>query len=79
LPKVADKLYEHLSKFDGDTTDIYVVEAGSDPEKLSKYATWHADWPEARLHGLRYSRGMNYGLSQLWRKRSSTTTTPSFC
>lgn len=69
LPRVADKLYEHLSKFDGDATDIYVVEAGSDAEKLSKYATWHADWPEARTHGLRYSRGMNYGLSQLWQEK----------
>ena len=69
LPRVADKLYEHLSKFDGDTTDIYVVEAGSDPEKLSKYVTWHADWADARTHGLRYSRGMNYGLSQLWMEK----------
>lgn len=69
LPKVADKLYEHLSKYDGDHTDIFIVEAGSDPETLSKHATWHADWPEARKHGLRYSRGMNYGLSQLWKEK----------
>lgn len=69
LPKVADKLHEHLTKHDGDSTDIFVVEAGSDPESLSKYVTWHADWPDARQHGLRYSRGMNYGLSQLWKEK----------
>ena len=25
LPEVTDRLYEHLIKFDGDLTDIYVV------------------------------------------------------
>ena len=67
LPDVTDRLCEHLEKFDGAATDIYVVEAGSDPERLSKHTTWHADWPEARTNGLRYSRGMNFGLSELWK------------
>lgn len=67
LPEVTDRLYEHLQQHDGSATDIFVVEAGSDADKLSRNATWHADWPEARDHGLRYSRGMNYGLSQLWK------------
>lgn len=66
LPDVTDRLYDHLIKFDGDQTDIYIVEAGSDKENLSKHTTWYADWPEARQYGLRYSRGMNFGLSQLW-------------
>ncbi len=66
LAEVTDRLYEHLQTYDGDDTDIYVVEAGSDTDRLSRYATWHANWPEANAHGLRYSRGMNYGLSQLW-------------
>jgi hypothetical protein len=66
LPEVTDRLYEHLVLRDGDQTDVYVVEAGSDNERLSKHTTWHADWPEACEQGLRYSRGMNYGLSQLW-------------
>jgi hypothetical protein len=66
LPNETDCLYEHLEKYDGHLTDIYVVEAGSDDEKLSKYTTWHADWPDARREGLRYSRGMNFGLSNLW-------------
>ena len=70
LPQVTDRLYEHLVAHDGDQTDIFVVEAGSDPEKLSRHASWHASWPEAREHGLRYCRGMNYGLSQLWKDKT---------
>lgn len=68
LPEVTDRLYEHLVKHDGDTTEVFVVEAGSDDDRLSRYTTWHANWTEARMHGLRYSRGMNYGLSQLWKE-----------
>jgi hypothetical protein len=68
LPKVTDRLCEHLMQYDGDTTDLFVVEAGSDANSLSQYATWHADWSDALTHGLRYSRGMNYGLSQLWKE-----------
>jgi len=66
LPDVANRLYEHLQRHDGDATEVFVVEAGSDRDRLSRYATWHADWPDAMAHGLRYSRGMNHGLSQLW-------------
>lgn len=65
LPDVTERLYEHLSDYDGDQTDIYVVEAGSDSEKLSRYATWHANSDDVLLNGLRYNRGMNYGLIQL--------------
>jgi hypothetical protein len=65
LPDVTDALCDRLKCSDGDLTDIYVVEAGSDAGLLSRYCTWHADWPEARSHGLRYQRGMNYALSQL--------------
>lgn len=68
LPDVTNRLCEHLQAHDGEASDIYVVEAGSDAGRLSRYTTWHADWPEAREHGLRYSRGMNYGLSQLWKE-----------
>jgi len=65
LPDVTDRLHEHLAKFDGDLTDIYVVEAGSDADKLSLYTTWHANTPEIMQNGLRYGRGMNFGLVQL--------------
>ena len=30
LPEVTDKLCEHIKFYDGELTDIYVVEAGSD-------------------------------------------------
>ena len=66
LPEVTDRLYEHLAKFDGDLTDIFVVEAGSDSNKLSKYCTWHAKSPDVMKNGLRYGRGMNFGLLQLF-------------
>ena len=67
LPDVTNALYDHLQQYDGDQTDVFVVEAGSDDDRLSKYCSWHADWPEAREQGLRYCRGMNYGLSRLWK------------
>ena len=66
LPKVTDALVEHLKKNDGDSTDIFVIEAGSDKNNLSKYCTWHLETKEALKFGLRYSRGMNYGLLKLW-------------
>jgi len=69
LPDVTDRLCEQITKYDGDVTDLYVVEAGSDADKLSRYMSWHANWDEAMEHGLRYSRGMNYGLSQLWKNQ----------
>lgn len=65
LPDVTDRLCAHLEEHDYDMTDVFVVEAGSDRARLSKHTTWHADWGDAREHGLRYSRGMNYALSQL--------------
>ena len=68
LPEETNALVEHLMKHDGDHTDIFVVEAGSDKDKLSKYCTWHVTTAEAVKHGLRYSRGMNYGLLQLWKE-----------
>jgi hypothetical protein len=66
LPKETDLLVEHLRKFDNDYTDIFVVEAGSVAGNISKYCTWHVETEEAIKHGLRYSRGMNYGLLKLW-------------
>jgi hypothetical protein len=69
LPDVTDRLYEHLVKNDSDMTDLFVVEAGSDSKAMSRYVTWHADWLDAIAHGLRFSRGMNYGLSQLWKEK----------
>ena len=66
LPKETDALVEHLKENDDDLTDIFVVEAGSDKNNLSKYCTWHLETEEVLKNGLRYSRGMNYGLLKLW-------------
>lgn len=66
LPKVTDELVEHIKRTDGDVTDIYVVDSGSDASLKSAYTSWEANWPESKRVGLRYPRGMNYGLSQLY-------------
>ncbi len=68
LPNETNSLVDHLLKFDGIYTDIFVVEAGSDKNKLSKYCTWHVKNPEVMKQGLRYLRGMNFGLLKLWEK-----------
>jgi len=65
LPEVTDRLYEHLVKYDGDQTDLYVIEAGSDKNNLSKYRTWYVSTEDVLTNGLRYSRGMNYGMVEL--------------
>lgn len=69
LPKETDALVGQLLKFDSQNTDVFVVEAGSDKNNLSKHCTWHVQDDEVLEHGLRYSRGMNYGLLQLWKGR----------
>jgi GT2 family glycosyltransferase len=68
LPQETNALVEHLKKFDGNNTDIFVVEAGSSKRNLSKYCTWHVETKNVINHGMRYSRGMNYGLLQLWKE-----------
>ena len=65
LPQVSDRLVEHLKKWNEGLTDIYVIESGSDKDKLSKYCSFWANWPEAMQNGLRYARGFNYGLLEL--------------
>lgn len=65
LPYPTDQLYEHLLNYDGDLTDIYVLEAGSEKKNLSKYCSWHANEPDVVKNGLRYGRGMNYALIKL--------------
>ena len=65
LPLPTEKLYEHIQDNDGEITDIYILEAGSSKDKLSKYYTWHANSEEIRMKGLRYARGMNYAMLEL--------------
>jgi hypothetical protein len=66
LPDPTNHLYEHLVAVDGDLTDVYVLEAGSDTGKLSKYCTWHVNDSHTQKNGLRYGRGMNYALLKLY-------------
>ena len=69
LPEPTDKLYEHLIKYDSEETDIYILEAGSDKNKVSKYYTWYAESDLIKKEGLRYSRGMNFALLQLFKEK----------
>ena len=46
LPEPTNALYEHLMKYDQEHNETYVIEAGSDKDKLSKYCTWYANSPE---------------------------------
>ena len=62
LPFETDRLYESLVQSESHLVDVFVVESGSDPDKLSKYCSFYADWPSALEHGLRYPAGMNFGL-----------------
>ena len=36
LPIPTDNLVKHLHKYDGEYTDVFVLEAGSDKDNLSK-------------------------------------------
>ena len=66
LPDVTDSLVSHLRKYDGDFTDIFVIEAGSDENNLSKNVTWHVNDEFTLAHGLRYPRGLNFALKKLY-------------
>jgi len=68
LPTPTDNLYEHLFIHDGNLTDIFVLEAGSQLENLSKYCTWHASDSQSMKEGLRYCRGTNYALYKLYKE-----------
>ena len=65
LGGVTDSLCEHIIKYDSAETDIYVVDAGSDADKKSIYTTWSDESAVVKKYGLRYCRGMNYGLMKL--------------
>ena len=58
LPDVTDKLHSHIKLYDDNHTDIFVVEAGSSPDNLTKTCTWYVNDKVALEQGLRYSRGM---------------------
>ena len=43
LPVETDNLVSHIKKYDENLTDIFVIEAGSDKNNLSKNMTWHVN------------------------------------
>ena len=67
LPDVTNKFGDHFLKWNGDISDFYVIESGSDPNRLSKFTnnTFYASSPEAVKNGLRFCRGFNFGLIEL--------------
>ena len=66
LGNVTDKLVDNILKFNRPYTDVYVIDSGSNLNKQSKYTTWRASWRSALKKGLRFNRGMNFGLSKLF-------------
>ena len=42
LPKITDKLYLKLKKYNKDVSDFFILESGSDFKNLSKNYTWYA-------------------------------------
>ncbi len=69
LKKITDNLYEKIFRYNKNFSDIYIVDSGSDFKKKSKYTTWSADWTSSKKNGLRFSRGMNYGLFRLYKEK----------
>jgi hypothetical protein len=65
LPDVTDNLVNHIRKFDGELTDIFVIEAGSDKINLSKNMTWYINDAFTKKYGLRYPRGLNLSIKKL--------------
>lgn len=61
LPVETERLRDVLM-LEKDVVDVFIVESGSDPERLASGYNFYADWDEAMKNGLRYPAGMNYGL-----------------
>ena len=66
LPDVTDNLVNHIKLYDGELTDIFVIEAGSDEKNLSKNVTWYINDKFTLVHGLRYPRGLNLAIKKLY-------------
>ena len=66
LPVETDNLVSHIKKYDENLTDIFVIEAGSDKNNLSKNMTWHVKDEFTLSYGLRYPRGLNFGIKKLF-------------
>jgi hypothetical protein len=65
LPNITEDLLNNLKSSSLEFSDFYIVESGSDEDKLSADYTWWANWPDSLEHGLRVPRGFNFALSKL--------------
>ena len=68
-PEVSERAAEHIQKWNGDLTDFFVVESGSDDDKIytGQKGVFHANWPDAKENGLRIPRGFNYGILESYK------------
>jgi len=60
-----DRLVERIKSTDNELTDVFVIESGSDKEKLSKNCTWWVNDSQTMKEGLRLSKGFNFGFCEL--------------
>ena len=65
LPEVAEKVRSSLLSAEENLVDVFIIESGSDVDKLAPNYSFYADWPDAIENGLRYPNGMNYGISKI--------------
>lgn len=65
LPEQTDELVDSILSNNGNQ-DIFVLEAGSDKNNLSRNCKWYVSDEEVMKNGLRYNRGMNYALLRLY-------------
>tara|TARA_B100002019_G_C21106612_1_gene516267 strand:- start:41 stop:868 length:828 start_codon:yes stop_codon:yes gene_type:complete len=70
LRKVTDNLYQKIFRYNSKFTDIFVVDSGSNKKDMSKYTTWKANWKSAKKKGLRFCRGMNFALLNLYNENA---------
>lgn len=69
LGKLTDKLYRKIKKNNSKYTDIFVMDAGSLEKHKSQYTNWTANSKSIKKNGLRFGRGMNLALSNLYEEK----------
>ena len=68
LTLVTEALFDHINKYDGEYTDIFVVEAGSDEDNLSSKQLG-LQTGKMLKRGFKIFKGMNFGLSMLFKEK----------
>jgi hypothetical protein len=67
LPEGVDRLVDTFRRYDVEDTDIYVIEGGTDRDRLSEHHTTWANSDFEMKEGLRPARGFNLGIHELVR------------